>query len=134
MKVFENGRNNQQPASKGEPIRPGDGFTSEELYAKGSERWKARDFSGALMWHEKAEQEIQKYKMTQSCYDELKKELDYCRTARSEELQKHTEAFCLEDKVYREAREKESREAASRLYGRIEEIEKILQQAIIVEL
>ena len=54
MKVFETGKNNQQPAAKAEPVRPGDDFTPEELYAKGIEKYRAGDFSEALMWYEKA--------------------------------------------------------------------------------
>ncbi len=54
MEVFETGKNNEQPTAKAEPIRFGDGLTPEEMYAKGMEKYIAREFSDALIWLEKA--------------------------------------------------------------------------------
>ncbi len=81
MELSEFGKNNGQPD---------DDLTPEEQYAKGLEKDKAGDSRGALAWFEKAAaqghvaaqehlDDMQKYKMTQSRYDELQKELDCCR-------------------------------------------------------
>lgn len=132
MEVFETGKNNQQPSSKAEPARPGDGFTPEELYAKGEERRKAGDLSGALMWYEKAA-EMQKYEITQSRYEELKKELEDCKTTRTAEVKKRIyEARLLGDLSENEAYDKAKNEERC-LCERIKKIEEILQWAVIAE-
>lgn len=71
--------------------------------------------------------------MTQSLYDELQKELDYCKTTRTAEVEKMIhEARLLGDLCENEAY-KEAREAKHCLHSRIEEIEEILRLAVIVE-
>ena len=182
MENFETGKNNQQPASKAEPVRPrpDDGLTREELCAAGREMYKAKDFSNALIWFEKAaaqghadaqyfcgmmysegkgtaadqakalmwlekaaEQDhvsaqqkywaVKKYNITQSRYDELQNELHYCKTVRTSIVKKMLdEARSLGDLSENEAYD-EAREAQASLRIHMEEIEDILQKAVITD-
>ena len=205
MEVFETGKNNEQPAAKAEPIRSGDGLTPEEMFAKGEEKYNAREFSDALMWYEKAakqgdivtqcecgdmyykgegteenkakalmwyekaaeqgnawaqfrcddmydkgegtetdgakawrwyekigRRDPSDWKMTQFHYDELQKELEYCRTTRTTEVKKAVDEARRLGDLSENMEYHAAKEAERLLYYRIEKIEKILQQAYIV--
>ena len=74
-----------------------------------------------------------KYKMSQERYDELKKELDYSKTTRADEvaeLIKEARGFgdLSENSEYDEAKNEQGK-----LYSRIAELEDILLHAVIVD-
>ena len=77
--------------------------------------------------------DMKKYELTQSHYDELKEELNYCRTTGTDEVKKMTDVVrrlgdLAENEAFDYAKEIEH---CLNLY--IEVVEKILQQAVIVD-
>ncbi len=76
---------------------------------------------------------MKKYELTQSHYDELKEELNYCRTTGTDEVKKMIDVVrrlgdLAENEAFDYAKEVEY---CLSLY--IEEVEKILQQAVIAD-
>jgi len=76
---------------------------------------------------------IKEFKMSQARYDELKKELDYDKTTRADEIAeliKEARGFgdLSENSEYDEAKNEQGK-----LYSRIAELEEILLHAVIVE-
>ena len=76
---------------------------------------------------------VKEFKMSQARYDELKKELDYSKTTRADEiaeLMKEAHGFCdlSENSEYDEAKNEQGK-----LYSRIAELEEILLHAVIVD-
>ena len=76
---------------------------------------------------------VKEFKMSQARYDELKKELDYSKTTRADELAeliKEARGFgdLSENSEYDEAKNEQGK-----LYSRIAELEEILLHAVIVD-
>ena len=76
---------------------------------------------------------VKEFKMSQARYDELKKELDYSKTTRADEIAeliKEARGFgdLSENSEYDEARNEQGK-----LYSRIAELEEILLHAVIVD-
>ena len=76
---------------------------------------------------------VKEFKMSQARYDELKKELDYSKTTRADEIAeliKEARAFgdLSENSEYDEAKNEQGK-----LYSRIAELEEILLHAVIVD-
>ena len=76
---------------------------------------------------------VKEFKMSQERYDELKKELDYSKTTRADEvaeLIKEARGFgdLSENSEYDEAKNEQGK-----LYSRIAELEEILQHVVIVD-
>ena len=76
---------------------------------------------------------VKEFKMSQARYDELKKELDYSKTTRAEEIAeliKEARGFgdLSENSEYDEAKNEQGK-----LYSRIAELEEILLHAVIVD-
>lgn len=76
---------------------------------------------------------VKEYKMSQARYDELKKELDYNKTTRADEIAdliKEARGFgdLSENSEYDEAKNEQGK-----LYSRIAELEDILLHAVIVD-
>ena len=73
---------------------------------------------------------VKEFKMSQARYDELKKELDYSKTTRADEIAeliKEARGFG-ENSEYDEAKNEQGK-----LYSRIAELEEILLHAVIVD-
>ena len=76
---------------------------------------------------------VKEFKMSQARYDELKKELDYSKTTRADEIAeliKEARGFgdLSENSEYDEAKNEQGK-----LYSRIAELEEILLRAVIVD-
>ena len=76
---------------------------------------------------------VKEFKMSQARYDELKKELDYSKTTRADEIAeliKEARGFgdLSENSEYDEAKNEQGK-----LYSRIAELEEILLHAVIVD-
>lgn len=76
---------------------------------------------------------VKEFKMSQERYDELKKELDYSKTTRADEIAeliKEARGFgdLSENSEYDEAKNEQGK-----LYSRIAELEEILQHVVIVD-
>lgn len=76
---------------------------------------------------------VKEFKMSQERYDELKKELDYSKTTRADEIAeliKEARGFgdLSENSEYDEAKNEQGK-----LYSRIAELENILLHAVIVD-
>lgn len=76
---------------------------------------------------------VKEFKMSQERYDELKKELDYSKTTRADEIAeliKEARGFgdLSENSEYDEAKNEQAK-----LYGRIAEVENILAHAVIID-
>ena len=76
---------------------------------------------------------VKEFKMSQARYDELKKELDYSKTTRADEIAeliKEARGFgdLSENSEYEEAKNEQGK-----LYSRIAELEEILLHAVIVD-
>ena len=76
---------------------------------------------------------VKEFKMSQARYDELKKELDYSKTTRADEIAeliKEARGFgdLSENSEYDEAKNEQAK-----LYGRIAEVENILAHAVIID-
>ena len=76
---------------------------------------------------------VKEFKMSQARYDELKKELDYSKTTRADEIAeliKEARGFgdLAENSEYDEAKNEQGK-----LYSRIAELEEILLHAVIVD-
>ena len=76
---------------------------------------------------------VKEFKMSQTRYDELKKELDYSKTTRADEIAeliKEARGFgdLSENSEYDEAKNEQGK-----LYSRIAELEEILLHAVIVD-
>ena len=72
---------------------------------------------------------VKEFKMSQERYDELKKELDYSKTTRADEIAELIkEARGFGDSEYDEAKNEQGK-----LYSRIAELENILLHAVIVD-
>lgn len=76
---------------------------------------------------------VKEFKMSQARYDELKKELDYSKTTRADEIAeliKEARGFgdLSENSEYDEAKNEQGK-----LYSRIAELEEILLNAVIVD-
>ena len=76
---------------------------------------------------------VKEFKMSQARYDELKKELDYSKTTRADEIAeliKEARGFgdLSENSEYDEAKDEQGK-----LYSRIAELEEILLHAVIVD-
>ena len=76
---------------------------------------------------------VKEFKMSQERYDELKKELDYNKTTRADEIAeliKEARGFgdLSENSEYDEAKNEQGK-----LYSRIAELEEILQHVVIVD-
>ena len=76
---------------------------------------------------------VKEFKMSQARYDELKKELDYSKTTRADEIAeliKEARGFgdLSENSEYDEAKNEQGK-----LYSRIAELEEILQHVVIVD-
>ena len=76
---------------------------------------------------------VKEFKMSQARYDELKKELDYSKTTRADEIAeliKEARGFgdLSENSEYDEAKNEQGK-----LYSRIAELENILEHAVIID-
>ena len=76
---------------------------------------------------------VKEFKMSQARYDELKKELDYSKTTRADEIAELIKeargfGYLSENSEYDEAKNEQGK-----LYSRIAELEEILLHAVIVD-
>mgnify|MGYP001082565789 FL=1 len=76
---------------------------------------------------------VKEFKMSQARYDELKKELDYSKTTRSDEVAEQIKVARGFGDLSENSEYDEAKNEQGKLYSRIAELEEILLHAVIVD-
>ena len=76
---------------------------------------------------------VKEFKMSQARYDELKKELDYSKTTRADEIAELIKEARGFGDLYENSEYDEAKNEQGKLYSRIAELEEILLHAVIVD-